>query len=448
VLKQGRNVVIAAGLLAVSSMAFGHSGSAHEPSFQNRQLWPWLSGKEYFVRETWPKGRLLVWAHPGKSGGKRFRGALDVTDPANWLEDGKPARELVLDENTDLLFPASKERYYVGFRGTDVREVCRHLTIESGASFVGGGDGVGRSIYGSVWVEDGGGMDAQGATRFMGSRHTFFRNDNTLKTARSTSRGGGIMSSQYFTFNKENHASVEFLGHVSVLDELRVYGCTVIVGPDSILQPGRNASPTIYQGGILALMDGARFESWNNDFGTPELTVTAGFIQGGLVDRPLKRSCWFGLAFKNHTNATHEDADEKTRSRRLVRVPSLVVTAGALRSYTTDPTKARLVFTVMENQDICPRPGTEDYKKSIGRRPQNEALCEWMMKLPRGTDCFLAKGVKVENVEFDHLRKGGLMCADIDAVKSSRNLFFGLNCMAEQSELFSVLESVERNCRY
>ena len=291
-------------------------------------------------------------------------------------------------------------------------------------------------------------MDAQGATRFVGSRHTFFRNDNTLRTAESTGRGGGIMCSQYFTFNKDPEASVEFLGHVSVLDEFRIYGCIVVVGADSLLQPGRNASPTIYQWGTLALLDGAAFESWNNDFGSPEMEVREGVIQGGLPERPLKRSCRFGLAFKNYTGAVHAMADEKLRSRRLVRVPSLVIRSGALRSYTVDPRKARLVFGVMENQDICPRPGTEDYKKSVQRNPENEILYKWMMQLPRGIDFFFGEDVQVRDVEFDYVRKGGLMCPDPDVRNQWKNVFFGPHCKAEGAELFTALESLDRGNRY
>jgi len=422
--------------------------AAHDPQFSNKSLWPRLSGKEFFLQPTWPKGRLYVWAHPGTSGGRRFRGALDVTEAANWLLDGKPAEELVLDESTDLWFPASTTRYAVGFRGTDVREVCRHVTIESGAAFIGGGDGVGRNIYGNVWIKRGGGMDAQGATRFLGPHHTFFRNDNTVETARSMGRGDGIMSSQYFTFNKEDGASVEFLGHVSVLDEFQIHGCMVIVGPGSILQPGRNASPAIHQGGVLALMDGATFESWNNDFGTPEMTVHSGAIQGGLPARPLRQSCKFGLAFKNHTAAQYEHASEKMRDRILKRVPALIVHEGTLRSYSEDVNRARLVFTRMADQDIAPRPGTERYEDSVKRWPEKKAEFAWLSRLPRGLDCFLGKDVVVDGVEFDYFRAGGVMVMDLASKTGWSRVFFGPNCAGSDAKLFRQLDDVGRSGQY
>ena len=447
-----RILVLCVALLAVGDQASGGSrapaGSAHEPRFGEEALWPRLTGKEYFLKERWPKARLLVWAHPGKSGSPRVRNALDPTDPANWLVDGKTPQKVVLDENTDLLLPASETRYTIGFRGTPIREVLRHVTIEAGAQFVGGGDGRGRKVYGNVWIRKGGKLYAQGATDFLGGRHTFFRNDNVLANPTGERKRDLHRCSQYFTFNKENGRSVEFLGIVTVLDEFRIYGCTVIVGRDSTLQPGRNASPTIDRGGVLALLDGATFESWNNDFGTPEIVVRDGAIQGGLPDRPLTRSCTYGLAFKNHTKAVYATASEKVRQRQLVRVPAMVVLKGALRSFTHDPSKARLVFTEMANQDICPRPGSERYQKEVGRWPEKKELFAWLMTLPRGLDCFLGKEVAVDAVEFDHFRKGGFLCQDPEARKSWTNVVFGPHCLAKGDDLFAHLEKVGRRGDY
>jgi hypothetical protein len=464
-----RRTVLGAGLAlflaAASSAAEGPAGSsqaatsgcrgatAHDPHFGDAALWARYDvQRAAYAREAWPAGRLYVWAHPGKSGGKRFRGALDVTDPVNWLLDGKPADELVLDERADLLFPASETPYRVGFRGTDVLEVCRHVTIESGAGFVGGGDGRGRQIYGNVWIKKGGDSDCQGATKFLGGRATFFRNDNTADANDPRSRRDKIMSSQYFVFNKEGGASVEFVGHVSVLDEFRVYGCTVIVGPDSILQPGRNASPTIDQGGVLALMDGARFESWNNDFDVPEMTVRDGTIQGGLPDRPLTRRCVYGLAFKNHTGAQYTGAGADTKKGRPVqyqRVPSLIVLKGALRSHSTDLRTARLVFTSMTNEAICPPPGTEEEEKALNRQPEGRHRFAWMRQLPRGLDCFLGHGVVVDGVTFDHLRKGGILCPDPAAARGAwKNVAFGPHCAGSGDDLFAQLDGVGRRGDY
>jgi len=55
--------------------------TAHSPQFENRTLWPKLTGKEYFLETDWPKGRLMVWAHPGRDGRYGGRNSLDPTDP-------------------------------------------------------------------------------------------------------------------------------------------------------------------------------------------------------------------------------------------------------------------------------------------------------------------------------------------------------------------------------
>lgn len=187
-----------------ATAAFDYRGAtARDPHFDDPTLWGRYDVKRTaYVRETWPNGRLYVWVHPGKSGGRRFRGAVKAVDPKNWLRDGEPARDLVLDKHADLLFPASQTPYRVGFRETEVLEVCRHVTIESGAGFVGGGDGRGRQTYGNVWVKPGGTMYAQGATKFLGTRRTFFRNDNVAADSTEGTGAQGHRCSQYFTFEK------------------------------------------------------------------------------------------------------------------------------------------------------------------------------------------------------------------------------------------------------
>jgi hypothetical protein len=43
--------------------------SAHDPQFNNKTAWPALTGKEYYIKQEWPAGRLYVWAKPGESAG-------------------------------------------------------------------------------------------------------------------------------------------------------------------------------------------------------------------------------------------------------------------------------------------------------------------------------------------------------------------------------------------
>lgn len=306
-------------------------------------------------------------------------------------------------------------------------------------------------------------MYAQGATNFVGERHTFFRNDNVDPNPQNQRRVDLHRCSQYFTFNKPRGVSVEFLGNVNVLDEFRIFACTVIVGRNSVLQPGRNASPKICRGGVLALLDGAYFGSWCNNWGIPDMTVESGTIQGGLKDRPLRRSCTFGLGFKNHTAAYYEPARVKNDHRalrkwkgRLARVPSLVVGPGCtLRCYNTDPDKERLVFSVMPGgigdktgRPIRPLPGSPEEGKDRQRTPDAAERYKWFDALPRGLDCFLAKGVMVQGVEFDYFRKGGVMVQDPADRSKWQNARFGPHCMAKAGEMVSRLAKIGKGGRY
>ena len=268
------------------------------------------------------------------------------------------------------------------------------------------------------------------------------------------------MVSQYFTFNKDKGKSIEFLGHVTVLDEFRIFGCTVIVGPDSRLQPGRAASPAIDRGGVLALMDGAYFGSWVNNFGTPDLTVANGTIQGGLPERPLTRSAVFGLGMKNHSAASYSGGGARSGrgagAETYPRIPSLVVCAGStLRSYTQDVTRARLIFSVQpggvgdrEALYLRPMPGSEGEKRELERSPESAQRFKWFDALPRGIDCFLARDVTVDGVEFDHFRKGGVMYEDAAAKAAWKNIFFGTNSKAKGDEMFSRQAALGKGGQY
>ena len=448
--------ILGIGLFPSVERAVGEQASAHHPQFSDTDLWPGLTGKEYFLDEQWEPGRLYVWAYPGETANLhrgRRRSPRDPTDPKNWLVNGEPATELIFDETADLLLPASDTPYQVGFRTTDIREVFRHVTIEPGAGFIGGGDGRGRTIYGNVWIKKGGTMYAQGATKLIGSRHTFFRNDNVSEPEDDNGRDGRRCS-QYFTFYKEG-ASVEFRGCVTVSDEFRLHSGTVIVGPDSVLRPGRHAAPKIYENGTLALLDGAFFGKWCNDFGIPDMTVEGGRILGGLPDRPLMRDCMFGLSFKNYTNAAFSGFnDEQHRESR--RVPALVVLdGGTLRSHTTDMENARLVLTYVPDGigdrssfDLRPVPGSNRERKVLDRHPEAAERFAWFDKLPRGLDCFFGTGVVINEVELRHFREGGVLYQDRATREKWKNLFFGPGCAAGGQAMFTPIDELERNGRY
>jgi len=424
--------------------------AAHDPQFTLKAAWPQLTGKEAFASQTWPKGRLLVWAKPGQNAGRR--GELSPMDAANWLVDGKPASEVIFDEETDVLIPASDKVYTVNFREMKSipRQVMRHVTVEANAHFRGGGDGIGRQIHGNVWVKREGMMSAQGATSFVGPKHTFVRNDNVPLVSPGTSLWGKddqlarYMLSQYFSFGKAKDASVEFLGQILVLDEFMVESGTCIVGENSMLQPGRSANPWVGKDGTIALMDGAFFGNWSNTYEESDLEVRGGSVQGGLPSRPLHRPATLAVHWKNWTKDQYlggkRDADlpgwfvspgfyDDSKQGTFQRRPGLRLGQGStLRSFTTDPAIALLSiseYTPEVGNTYGPPKGAPFGAADPKGKPNEYAalirIWTWSQNLPRGIDVHCAPGVTIDGISFVGLRPKGLLLAPgLDATSFSK----------------------------
>jgi hypothetical protein len=413
--------------------------AAHDPRFDDRSLWAHLDGREAYTRQVWPKGRLLVWAHPGTSGSPMVRDSLNPEDAANWLEDGKPAADAAFDENTDLLLPAADTPYRVG-----VFSPVRHVTVEKNAGWHALGKfGGNMTIYGNVWIKRGGRIYVGGNTALAGPHHTFYRNDDLAN----------IRCSQHLQVNKPSGASAEILGHVTVLDEFTVFDGAAVVGPDSKFQPGRNSMPTIRPGGALALMDGAVWAKWQNDWTARDLEV-GGTVQGGLADRPLTRDAYLLLHFKNYTGAGGRDAaagNPRERGGASTRAVSLVLRDGAaLRSYTADAASARLVVTYggVPWTKYRPEAGSENERRSLAEDPQRKNLYAWLDALPRHIDVWAGKGVVLQTVRFDYLHAGGLMAADPADADAWRDVTFGPNCAGSGKELLGQAPALDRQGAY
>jgi hypothetical protein len=416
--------------------------TAWEPRFNDKTLWPLLTGKEDFVKQQWPKGRLYIWAHPGESGRLHPRPTkLDPTDPANWTDGatGKPATELVLDENTDLFLPASQKPYTIGFRTSNaqqknIREVLRHLTVESGAGFVGGGDGAGRIFYGNVWVKKGGEISAQGSTAFLGDKHVFIRNDNVY--------GSG---SQYFMFNKPDGGSTEILGHITTADEWRLDAGLVIIGPDSVMQPGRTATPYIRPKGTLVLLDGAYWGKACNEWHRMVDMLMDGTIQAGLPERPLTRDATFALSVRNWAKLPLKSGNDKEKYDTR-KVSAMFGSGSCIRTIAAANSKAKLNITRFEfGGPYC----NKNWVVMVGCYPQGievpakdlSAFADPAFKAmfdskPFKTLAYFAKGVKIEGpVQFDHFPVGGILCEDVSEAKAWKDVTFGPNNMGKGDEV-------------
>jgi hypothetical protein len=413
--------------------------SAHAPNFDDKALWPILTGKEYFLTTKWAPAKLYVWAKPGENGQFGTRGHLDPTKPENWLVDGKPATELKFGEEADLLLPAADKPYTIGFRGSPVREVFRHITVEANAKFIGGGDGAGRTAYGNVWVKKGGEMYSQGATSFLGTQHAFMRNDNEVAPDKLNEAGN--MCAQYFTFNKEG-ASMELLGFISVLDEYRVHGGICIIGIDTIMHPGRSATPVVDKPGTLCLLDGAYWGKWTNEFHRAIDLECSGTVQGGLPERPLKRDCTIGLSFRNWQKLDFSkwSADPK-KGMKQVRLVSAIFRPGAkIVSITDDPAKAclNITWTGIDRTNVVGDPAGKD-DKGKGMFAQAD-FAEQFNSIPRKITMYFDSGATVEKVRFDNVHAGGILIKDEQVKAGFKNVLYGPGCTAKGDELFKQVE--------
>jgi hypothetical protein len=164
-------------LLGAAPAAQANERFAHAPHFDDKHTWPNVTGVEGFVKQTWNKARVLIWANPGKSGPAaadraRLKGGgrdpgLDPDEAANWLEDSKPA-QAPPDKETDIVLPPADVEYHVCL-GTGVR----HATVQNNGFLTL------PELTGNLWLQNGGRFYPVGrSARLKGDKHTFLRNDN------------------------------------------------------------------------------------------------------------------------------------------------------------------------------------------------------------------------------------------------------------------------------
>jgi hypothetical protein len=190
------------------------AATAHEPNFADRSVWPpsLETTKALYAKETWEPGRVLVWADtdPATSRSK------EPADPANWIEDGKPATRL-LDETCSLVFPASPKRYEVR-GGKQARMRFSHITVGSGCRL-----NMTVSFQGNGWVKKGGAFDGGGGCTAVGPKHTFVRDDNP----------DPVWLGNKAHTAKAADASCEYIGLFATYDDVAFISGTTIVGPES-----------------------------------------------------------------------------------------------------------------------------------------------------------------------------------------------------------------------
>jgi hypothetical protein len=93
----------------------------------------------------------------------------------------------------------------------------------------------------------------------------------------------------------------------------------------------------------------------------------------------------------------------------------------------------------MENDAITPEPDSDRWTAIIGRRPETENWYRFLMKLPKGNDVYIGKGVTVKDVTFMDIRKGGMLYTDQATKKMLLENATFQDCAAEGESLFTNL---------
>jgi len=431
---------------ALDLQAIASKPAAHNPQFDSKKAWPDLVGDEYFLKEKWPKARLLIWGHPGMVQ-KRGVPKIDPKDPANWIDaaTGKPA-DAIPDMNTDIIIPAADKPYRV--RMGVKNYACRHLTIGRNATFSveSGGN---FSIFGNLWVRNNGMVTSWRNMTFAGNRDTFLRQDwpedGKLKKmhdeklvapfdpkAKDPWMQDGRKArsiTTYMVHDKPSGKSTELMGYVRILDEVGIKSGTFIVGRDSRFVSMGPSAVSINRGAKVVLMDGAQCSHGKNQFVNRDWNIAAGAeVTGGTPDRPLKRDAYFGVGYRNWMNLPVPELENRKKKPEQQ--------TGAKRYYGYEGYNARI------QGDLIGYPAPESDARLVvcWQRISFGGAGNW----GRGDEAFnkvFAKTVpkitiwvetaKVENVRFDDLHRGGILTPSADIFKSWKNVTFGEGCLSK-----------------
>ena len=410
--------------------------AAHNPQYDNKEVWPTLAGDEYFTKQKWPKARLLIWAHPGENPSRD--NPRDPMDPANWIDaaTGKPADALP-DMDTDVILPDSDKKYSVIVRGNKVNLACRHLTVGRGANYQPAG-GREMSISGNIWVRPNATLHIYRTLHMVGNSHTFIRRDwpgdGVLKKMHETGaatpaapdvhphrdnpwrHGGKHGGLCHFSTHDKPEGSTEIVGFVRFNDEFNIRYGTFIVGRDSRFLGGFAATKDIRKGAKFALMDGAMTGHVINCFGPHTVVHEGGALTGGLPDRPLKRDARVGLGYSNWMRVPFTGY----RNPHFGWNGLSGVLSGEVVGYIAPESDAQLIVGWQRN--------------GILGGPLKDGFDEKYADLIPKITVWVNEGTQIENVRFEDLHRGGLILPDREAFKKWKNVTFGDGCLSKDPD--------------
>ncbi len=373
--------------------------TAHDPHYGDRAVWPAWVEKADFRKETWPPGRLLVWAASD--------GRANPADPACWIElrpraSGAASRGRTPakgpDENTDVVFPGGVR--VSGAKGQG-RLLVRHVTVEPEAQ-------VRLSevdIQGNLWVRKGGSFSR--AKGIFGGRdkHTFCRSDNEDVE----------FIPNLVVHNKRPGVSTEWIGRWKTGDEVNLFSGTFIVAPGSTFLPTDRRAMRIRPDAELVLLSASTVHTRGNCYKGNDIEVE-GKLLAGTAERPLTRDCTLGLSFKALGKGGLRGADADN-------VGLLLFPDGVIAVRSADPERARLVFR-------WHRRPSESHGFD-GREPPAVAA------MPHGITMLLLGEARFDGVRFEDVLEGGIMMLDTGARKSWQHVAYGPGNFGEPAELFA-----------
>jgi len=416
-----------------------------ESRYMNWTAWPDAAPEKgpapYYAKEQWTKPkRLLVWAKPGESG--------DFSKTENWLAFGAaPTGSTWWDSDTDILLPSSTVRYkLVPGSHPELPEgrmtfTVRHITAERGSYIASEG----CKVYGNEWARLGGRINMRFLNGWYGSKHTFTRVD-ALMVYQLGVAGSDVMWGlwagadkarvrpetevdicQYLTVEKEDNASVEFLGVITSRDKIQIMKGMAIGGPDCQVMSDTRNGDHVHPGATLALLDGALWGK-RSSFCRPDSINVQGTLLAGLPDRPLTRDATLLVNKKDYTSLMTGNDRRDAAGLRINKT-------GKMRVYSSDPTKARLVI---RNGRCDDGPGPLDSGSDPGKLALHRN--RWLA-LPQYVDVALLGDVVLDGVVFEDLWKGGLRLADLKQRDAWQHITLAPSCQSQKPEdLFAVYQ--------
>ena len=419
--------------------------SAHDPHYDDLELWPEADGKPLYKTQKYENGRLLVWDRMDSDP------KVNPWDLDNWLEDGKSATQPP-DEETDLLFPAADKPYWVA-AGRQARwhwkMVARHVTIERNARV----EVDGSEIYGNLWVKDGAQVWLDMGGGVAGGNHTFLRCDIPLGwrpgmpprpfDVKFAEMPYAAQITHYFNVAKEPSASVETVGAWGGLDRWMIGSGRFIVGPDSYAGCGTRGGVAVTKNATVEIQSGAAFSRLNAINMGYDIHFE-GTLRGGSPERPLVRDCCLGLSWKGNEDGSPNGG-----------TGAMFMPGSKIEVYSRDKSKARLRIQwlgtlqwglingdpVWEHPPLKPNDREDSrYKAAYAwDRAWREAVAG--NKIDRATEVdFLGKMV-LDGVLLDNFRKYGIHLADPEDRKQWTNVSYGEHNLAQGDELFSYAAS-------